>query len=69
MEDPYDLLSAREREVLQLIAEGRSSKEIATVLNLSAYTVDTHRANLMQKLNVHSMPELILYSVRKGIIR
>ncbi len=69
VEDPYDLLSAREREVLQLIAEGRSSKEIATLLSLSSYTIDTHRANVMQKLNVHSMPELILYSVRKGIIQ
>jgi two-component system, NarL family, response regulator NreC len=68
-EDPYDLLSAREREVLQLVAEGRSSKDIATLLNLSVYTVDTHRANLMGKLNVRSMPELILYAVRKGIIQ
>ena len=67
-EDPYDLLTARERELLQLIAEGKSAKEIAGLLNLSAHTVDTHRANLMQKLNVHSIPELILYAVRKGII-
>lgn len=68
VEDPYDLLTARERELLQLIAEGKSAKEIAALLNLSAYTVDTHRGNLMQKLNVHSIPELILYAVRKGII-
>lgn len=68
VEDPYDLLTARERELLQLIAEGKSAKEIAGLLNLSAYTVDTHRGNLMQKLNVHSIPELILYAVRKGII-
>ena len=68
-EDPYDLLTARERELLQLIAEGKSAKEIAGLLNLSAHTVDTHRGNLMQKLNVHSIPELILYAVRKGIIR
>ena len=68
LEDPYDLLSAREREVIQLIAEGKSSKDIASLLNLSVYTVDTHRGNLMQKLNVHSVPELILYAVRRGII-
>lgn len=66
--DPYDLLSTREREILQLIAEGRSSKEIASDLGLSVYTIDTHRANVMQKLNVHSTPELILYAVRKGVI-
>jgi two-component system, NarL family, response regulator NreC len=68
LEDPYDLLTARERELLQLIAEGKSAKEIAALLNLSAHTVDTHRGNLMQKLHVHSIPELILYAVRKGII-
>ena len=69
LEDPYDLLSPREREILQLIAEGKSSKDVASLLNLSAYTIDTHRANLMQKLNVHNIPELILYAVRRGIIR
>jgi two-component system, NarL family, response regulator NreC len=68
LDDPYDLLTARERELLQMIAEGKSAKEIAALLNLSAHTVDTHRGNLMQKLHVHSIPELILYSVRKGII-
>lgn len=67
-EDPYDLLTARERELLQLIAEGKSAKEIAGLLNLSFHTVDTHRGNLMQKLNLHSIPELILYAVRKKII-
>jgi two-component system response regulator NreC len=67
-EDSYELLSAREREILQLVAEGKSSKEIANQLNLSVYTVDTHRANLMQKLNLRGLPELILYAVRKGII-
>lgn len=67
-EDSYELLSPREREVLQLVAEGKSSKEIANLLNLSVYTVETHRAKLMQKLNLKSMPELILYAVRKGII-
>jgi two-component system, NarL family, response regulator NreC len=67
-EDSYDLLSPREREVLQLVAEGKSSKEIANLLNLSVYTVETHRARVMQKLNLRGIPELILYAVRKGII-
>jgi two-component system, NarL family, response regulator NreC len=67
-EDSYELLSPREREILQLVAEGKSSKEIANLLNLSVYTVETHRAKLMQKLNLRSVPELILYAVRKGII-
>ena len=68
MEDEYDLLTARERELLQLIAEGKSAKAIGALLNLSVHTVDTHRGNLMAKLNIHSVPELILYAVRKGII-
>lgn len=68
LEDPYDFLTARERELLQLIVELKPTKEIAELLNLSPHTVDTHRGNLMQKLNVHSIPELILYAVRKGII-
>ena len=68
IEDSYDLLTPREREVLQLAAEGKSNKESAALLNLSAYTVETHRTNLMQKLGLHSVPELILYAVRKGII-
>jgi two-component system, NarL family, response regulator NreC len=67
-EDSYDLLSAREREILQLVAEGKSSKEIAQLLNLSVYTVETHRGNIMQKLNLRGIPELILYAVRKGIV-
>jgi len=67
-EDAYDLLTPREREVLQLIAEGKSNKDIANLLNLSVYTVESHRSNLMQKLNVRGLPELILYAVRKGII-
>ncbi|HEX3875842.1 MAG TPA: response regulator transcription factor [Bryobacteraceae bacterium] len=67
-EDSYDLLSPREREILQLVAEGKSSKEIANLLNLSVYTVETHRARVMQKLNLRGIPELILYAVRKGII-
>ncbi len=64
----YELLTPREREILQLVAEGKSSKEIANLLSLSAYTVETHRARIMQKLNLHNIPELILYAVRKGII-
>ena len=67
-EDSYDLLSPREREVLQLVAEGKSNKESASLLNLSVYTVETHRAKIMQKLNLKGVPELILYAVRKGII-
>ena len=68
VEDSYDLLTVREREILQLIAEGRSNKEVAASLNLSVYTVETHRSNVMTKLNLHSIPELILYAVRKGVI-
>jgi two-component system response regulator NreC len=68
VEDSYELLTPRERELLQLVAEGKTTKEAATVLNLSPHTVDTHRANLMRKLNVNSLPELILYAVRKGVI-
>lgn len=68
LEDPYDLLTARERELLQLIVELKPTKEIAELLNLSPHTIDTHRGNLMQKLNVHSIPELVLYAVRKGLI-
>ena len=67
-EDSYDLLTPREREILQLVAEGQSNKDIAGVLHLSVYTVETHRANLMEKLNLKSVPELILYAVRKGVV-
>jgi len=67
-EDSYDLLTPREREILQLVAEGKSNKEIASALNLSVYTVETHRANILEKLKLKSLPELILYAVRKGII-
>lgn len=68
IEDSYELLTTREREILQLIAEGKSNKEIAAALNLSLYTVETHRGNLMEKLGLHTVPELILYAVRKGVI-
>ena len=67
-EDTWDLLTDREREILQLVAEGKTNKEIAAVLNISPYTIDTHRGHILQKLNLHSAPELILYAVRKGII-
>jgi DNA-binding NarL/FixJ family response regulator len=67
-EDTYELLTNREREILQLLAEGRTNKEVAGMLNLSLYTVETHRTHILQKLNLHSVPELILYAVRKGII-
>jgi DNA-binding NarL/FixJ family response regulator len=67
-EDSYDLLTSREREILQLLAEQKSNKEIAQALNLSPYTVETHRRNLQEKLNLHSLAELILYAVRKGLI-
>lgn len=68
IEDSYELLTQRERELLQLIAEGKSNKDVANLLNLSLYTVETHRGNIMEKLNLHSVPELILYAVRKGVI-
>jgi two-component system, NarL family, response regulator NreC len=68
LEDSYDLLTAREREILQLAAEGKSNKEIANLLNLSVFTVETHRKNIMEKLNLHGVPELILYAVRKGVV-
>jgi RNA polymerase sigma factor (sigma-70 family) len=67
-EDSYDLLTPREREILQMVAEGKSNKEVAAVLNISVYTVETHRSNIMEKLKLKGLPELILYAVRKGII-
>ena len=69
VEDTYELLTTREREVLQLLAEGKSNKEVAAILNLSLYTVETHRGNILQKLNLHSGAELILYAIRKGVIQ
>ena len=69
VEDSYELLTTREREVLQLLAEGRSNKDVAGVLNLSLYTVETHRSNILQKLHLHNQAELILYAIRKGVIR
>lgn len=68
VDDSYELLTAREREILQLLAEGKSNKEVAVLLDLSLRTVETHRSNLQEKLNIHSWPELILYAVRKRVI-
>lgn len=68
LSDSHHLLTDREKEVLQLLAEGRTNKEVATLLDLSLSTVETHRANLMQKLNLHNTAEIVLYAVRKGII-
>jgi two-component system, NarL family, response regulator NreC len=66
--DPIDLLTSREREVLQMIAEGKTNKEIATVLNLSVYTVDAHRGRIMEKLNLHSINELVRFALRSGLV-
>lgn len=68
VEDSYELLTSREREILQLLVEGNSNKDIANRLNVSPHTVETHRRNLQDKLNLHSFAELILYAVRKRII-
>ncbi len=69
VEDSYELLSLREREVFQLLAEGKNNKEIAAMMNLSLHTIETHRSNIFDKLNLHSLPELILYAVRRGVIK
>lgn len=66
--DPLDLLTSREREVLQMIAEGKTNKEIAAALNLSVYTVDAHRGRIMEKLNLHSVSELVRFAVRAGLV-
>jgi len=66
--DRYDSLSEREREVFQLIAEGHSNKEVATLLSISPATIETHRAHILQKLDVHNTAELVLYAVRRGVI-
>ena len=68
MTDPYEMLTDREKEVLQLLAEGHSNKEVATMLDLGLSTVETHRANFMEKLNLHNTAEIVLYAVRNGII-
>jgi two-component system, NarL family, response regulator NreC len=68
LSDTFDLLTAREKEVLQLLAEGKSNKEVAVVLDLSPYTIESHRTNLMQKLNIHNTAEIVLYAVRKRLV-
>src|SRR6266478_5083548 len=68
LQDSYDLLTDCEKEILQLLAEGRSNKEVASVLNLSTNTVETHRTRIMQKLDLHSTADIVLYAVRKRII-
>jgi DNA-binding NarL/FixJ family response regulator len=66
--DRYDALSEREREIFQLIAEGHSNKEIAELLSISVATVETHRAHILQKLDVHTTAQLVLYAVRRGVV-
>ena len=68
VEDSYDLLTSRERQILQLLAEGQANKDIADILDLSPTTVICHRQHIFQKLNFHTLAELILYSIRKGVI-
>lgn len=68
LEDSYELLTDREREILQLLAEGKANKEVASLLNISLTTVETHRGHILQKLSLHSTADLILYAVRKRII-
>ena len=68
LEDSYELLTSREREILQLLAEGKANKEVANLLNISLTTVETHRGHILQKLSLHSTADLILYAVRKRII-
>jgi len=69
MTDTYELLTPREREVLQLIAEGKSNKEAAAALFVSPTTIETHRARIMDKLDLHSTADIVLYAVRKGIVQ
>jgi RNA polymerase sigma factor (sigma-70 family) len=68
VQDSYELLTDREREVLQLLAEGKTNKEAATILGVSPYTIESHRQNLMQKLGLHNTAEIVLYAVRKAIV-
>ena len=68
IEDSYDLLSLREKEVMHLLVSGKSNREVADLLFVSVSTIETHRTNVLQKLHLHSLPELILYAVRKGLV-
>ena len=65
---PPDLLTPRQREILQLVAEGKSTKEIAFALEISVKTVETHRAQIMERLNIHDVPGLVKYAMRTGLI-
>ncbi|MEJ7605122.1 MAG: response regulator transcription factor [Bryobacteraceae bacterium] len=67
--DPFDLLTAREREVLQLLADGKVAKEVATTLDVSVFTVDAHRGRIMKKLGLRSSTELVKFAMRKGLIQ
>lgn len=67
--DPFDRLTAREREVLQMLAEGQVAKEIATALDISVYTVDAHRGRIMKKLGLRSSTEIVRFAMRKGLIQ
>lgn len=67
--NPVDLLSTREREVLQMIAEGKTNKEIANILNLSVYTVEAHRGKIMEKLNLHNTGDMVRFAIRNGLIQ
>jgi DNA-binding NarL/FixJ family response regulator len=69
VEDRYDLLTERERQIYQLLAEGQSNKEIASLLGLSLHTVETHRTRIMEKMDVHGAAELVLSAVRRGLVR
>jgi DNA-binding NarL/FixJ family response regulator len=68
LRDSYELLTEREKEVLQLLAEGKSNKEVAGLLEISPHTTESHRVKLMQKLSLHNTAEIVLYAVRKKII-
>lgn len=67
--DPFDQLTARERQVLQMLAEGKVAKEVATALDISIYTVDAHRGRIMKKLGLHSSTEIVRFAMRKGLIQ
>ncbi len=69
LSDSFELLTVREKEVLQLLAEGKTNKDVAGILDISLYTVESHRTNLMQKLNLHNTAEIVLYAVRKNLVR
>lgn len=69
LSDTFELLTPREKEVLQLLAEGKTNKDVSGILDVSLYTVESHRTNLMQKLNLHNTAEIVLYAVRKNLVR